>query len=121
MPENNIYPPLSNGDPDPVAETLVLSDMVQTEFETPESQPLTTNGGATIISQSRLNLSSAANHQNQNGNGTTTAAMPRRKVKFLQKLMNFCGDPKRRQQTCSEGNKTITLCKEEQLICTFCT
>lgn len=87
------------------------------------------NGGSVVVGVTELRMSSLSEVQEQqlplNGDETLTGvggvsgggggAMPgnrRRKVKFLQKLMNFCGDPKRREQTCSKRNRTFTLCKE---------
>lgn len=105
MPEENLYPSL-NGNDGQHRET-------EPSGEPQELQPLFEGNGVTITTTTIAPLAgqslTAANHQ------TAAAPEPRRKVKFLQKLLNFCGDPKRREQTCSRRNRTLTLCKEIEL------
>lgn len=108
MPEDNLYPSL-NGDGQQHRETSL------SRFEDPqEMQPLFEGtNGATITATTITSVPlagqglPAANHQ-------SAATEPRRKVKFLQKLLNFCGDPKRQEQTCSRRNRTLTLCKRRE-------
>lgn len=80
-----------------------------------QQQPLNQDENSDAAGQTRLNGAHAVeplSGTGGGGGGVPFGAMPRRKVKFIQKLMNFCGDPKRREQTCSKRNRTFTLCKE---------
>lgn len=98
MPEENLYPSLlPSGDSDSAARVVD-----QQEMHPLNEIPLVSSDGRSTVPVA---------------NGNNGSAHPRRKVKFLQKLLNFCGDPKRRQQTCSRRNKTLTLCKERIIVC----
>lgn len=119
MPEA-IYPTLgleSEADSEVTEMHALSADMTRIELTTgDELQPLNESSNGNGVHSQRVHTTEAASHH-QNGNGATgtegRGALPRRKVKFLQKLMNFCGDPKRRQQTCSsKESRTFALCKK---------
>lgn len=117
MPEE-LYPPL-NGEVAALRRLPQQEDNndddnnnnVTTQDELREQeQPLTVEGMTTIVSRGD------GPQQSNGNNGVNSAANPgrgpHRKVKFLQKLVIFCGDPKRREQTCSTRNKMFAFCKE---------
>lgn len=78
--------------------------------ERDQQMPLFEDSNGVSIGLTQLSGNgSAGGPHNVNGVG----GVPHKKTKFLKKLMNFYGDPKRRQQTCSKRSKTFTLCKEQ--------
>lgn len=118
-----MYPQLNSSDNVGVTELRMLTTAAQqadlTEVQE-QQQPLNSNednshsNGESVV-QTRLYSNGSAAVDHSGGGGSASASrgpVPRRKVKFLHKLMNFCGDPKRREQTCNKRNRTFTLCKE---------
>lgn len=90
-----------------VTELRMLSPSSQNTATAPELTEMQEQQLPLYENGTRLTGEGGAGHSGYTGRG------PQRKVKFLQKLINFCGDPKRREQTCSKRNKTFTLCKDE--------
>lgn len=116
-----MYPQLNSSDSLGVTELRMLTTAPQ-QADLPEyqeqQQPLNSNednnhsNGDSVVQTRLYSNGSAAVDHSAGGPSASRGPVPRRKVRFLQKLMNFCGDPKRREQTCNKRNRTFTLCKE---------
>lgn len=79
--------------------------------ERDQQMPLFEDSNGVSIGLTQLSGNGSAGGP-RNVSGVGGVPVPHKKTKFLKKLMNFYGDPKRRQQTCSKRSKTFTLCKE---------
>lgn len=99
-PEENMYPQINSVD---------TSAPEATELRILSSSGPTTAMAEAQEQQLPLYEDQQTTRTRLPSNGTR---VPRKKVKFLRKLLNFCSDPKRREQTCSKRNKTLTLCKD---------